>query len=58
MAPWRAPLYNAKLAVAGGTPRPWFWDEIYIVILNENSIGVAGAPPPSLVLEHFCLLIK
>jgi len=26
-----------------------------IAILNENRIGVAGAPPPSLVLENFCL---
>ncbi len=29
-----------------------------IAILNENGIGVAGAPPPSLVLGNFCWLIK
>ena len=27
----------------------------YIAILNENRIGVAGAPPPSLVLKNFCM---
>jgi len=26
-----------------------------IAILNENGIGVAGAPPPSLVLGNFCM---
>jgi len=30
----------------------------YIAILNENRTGVAGSPPPSLVLENFCSLIK
>ncbi len=29
-----------------------------IAILNENGIGVAGAPPPSWVLGNFCSLIK
>jgi len=29
--------------------------DLYIAILNENRTEVAGAPPPSLVLEHFCL---
>jgi len=27
-----------------------------IAILNENGVGVAGAPPPFLVLGNFCLL--
>jgi len=26
-----------------------------IAILNENRIGVAGAPPPYLVLENSCM---
>jgi len=26
-----------------------------IVIPNENGIGVAGALPPALVLENFCM---
>jgi hypothetical protein len=28
---------------------------ISIAILNENGIGVAGAPPPSLVLGNLCM---
>jgi hypothetical protein len=29
-----------------------------IAVLNGNRTGVAGAPPPYLVLEHFYLQIK
>jgi len=29
---------------------------MYIAVLNENKIGVAGAPPPSLVLGNLCSL--
>jgi hypothetical protein len=28
---------------------------ISVAILNENGIGVAGAPPPSLVLGNLCM---
>jgi hypothetical protein len=31
---------------------------VSIAILNKNRTGVAGAPPPSLVLGNFCWLIK
>ena len=31
---------------------------VSIEILNKNGIGVAGAPPPSLVLKNFYLLIE
>ena len=31
---------------------------ISIAILNKKGTGVAGAPPPYLVLQNYCLLIK
>jgi hypothetical protein len=30
-------------------------EEFYLLDLNENTIRIAGAPPPYLVLENFCL---
>jgi len=44
---------NAKLVVAGGHPRLWFSG---ISLLTSHSLLlVAGAPPPSVVLENFCM---
>ncbi len=41
-----------------GSPEHLVISGVYMAILNENGTGVAGAPPPSLVLANLCWLIK